>query len=377
MLFGWVFGFWWGVALSVNLATVVMGLWPRRPLRPADTLPAVSVMVPVKGAGPPITPNLEALFNQDYPLFEVVFAVADEDDPAIPLLQRLIAAHGNVPARLTTDPTPGSGNPKLDNLRRAWRLAKHELILLCDVNARFRPDELRRLVAQLVPGIGLLSVVPVATEPEGFCGELEAAFFNTGGARWLMAAARLGFGGGVGQTMLLRRGDLERIGGFDAMAAAGACEDAVLGEAIRRAGLGVRMARDPGWHPIGSRRFSDFWQRQLRWMCCRKYHALPVFVLEPSGSPLATAIAGGIWWGWFAGLPVLPLIAGQLAVWFAIEGIYARAQGWHLSWLSPVAWLVREAMIPALWLRAVIARSLIWRGQRIVLPPVLAVRRQR
>lgn len=378
MFLGWFFGFWWTTALSANLATIVLGLWPRRPLRPADTLPPLSVMVPVKGTAPAIAANLEALFAQDYPQFEIVFGVADADDPAIPLLQRLIAAHGNVPARLTTDPMPGSGNPKLDNLRRAWRLATHELILLCDVNARFKPDELRRLVAQLAPGIGLLSVVPVATEPEGFWAELEAAFFNTCGARWWLAAARLGFGAGVGQTMLLRRGDLERIGGFDAVAAAaGACEDAVLGEAIRRTGLAVRMARDPGWHPIGKRRFSDLWQRQLRWMCCRKYHALPAFVLEPSGSPLGTAIAGGVWWGWTTGLPVLPLIAGHLAVWFVIEGVYARAQGWHLSWLSPLAWLVREAMIPALWLRAVIARSLVWRGQRIDLPPLFAVRRHR
>ena len=374
MFLGWLFGIWWGLALPVNLATIALGLWPRRPVRPADTPPPLSVMVPVKGADPAIAANLQALFTQDYPQFEIVFAVADADDPAIPLLEQLIATHSNVPARLTTDPAPPSGNPKLDNLRRAWRWAGNELILLCDVNARFRPDELRRLAGQLAPGVGLLTAVPVATEPRGFVGELEAAFFNSGGARWLVAADRLGHGTGVGQTMLLRRRDLERIGGIDAMAA-GVCEDAALAAAIRRAGLAVRMARDPGWHPVGRRRFRDFWQRHLRWQCCRKYHALPLFVCEPAASPLGTALAGGIWWGWFADLPVVPLIAAHLAAWFVIEAAYTRAQGWHLSWLSPVAWLVREALIPALWLRAAIARSLMWRGQRIDLPPILALRR--
>jgi hypothetical protein len=48
-----------------------------------------------------------------------------------------------------------------------------------------------------------------------------------------------------------------------------------------------------------------------------------------------------------------------------------------MSELKDVAWLVRDAMIPALWLRAAIARSLIWRGQRIDLPPILALRRQK
>ncbi|SRR5579863_2030133 len=376
MILGWAFGVWWVAALLINLATVVLGLWPRRRAHFANVAPPMSVMVPVKGADPAIAANLAALFGQDYPQFEIVFALADANDPAIPLLERLIAAHPDVPARLTTDPVPASGNPKLDNLRRAWRWATHELVLMCDVNARFRPDELRRFAGQLEPGIGLLTAVPVATEPLGFCGELETAFFNSGGARWLIASDRLGQGVGVGQTMLLRRSDLERIGGVDAMAA-GVCEDAALAAAIRGAGLAVRMARDPGWHPIGRRRFGDLWQRHLRWQCCRKYHALPLFVFEPAVSPLGTAIAGGIWWGWVAGLPVLPVIAVHLVAWFAVEAAYVRVSGWHLSWLSPLAWLVREAMIPALWLRAAMARSLMWRGQRIDLPPVLALRRQK
>jgi ceramide glucosyltransferase len=376
MLLGWLLGVWWIGALLLSLVTVALGLWPRRPIRPADNEPPLSVMVPIKGADPAIAANLEALFGQDYPRFEIVFALADADDPAIPLVKGLMARHPNVPARLTTDPTPLSGNPKLDNLRRAWRLAKHELILLCDVNARFRPDELRRFVAQLTPEVGLLTAVPVATEPKGFVGELETAFFNSGGARWLIAADRLGQGTGVGQTMLLRRRDLERIGGIDAMTA-GICEDAALAAAVRRTGLTVRMARDPGWHPIGRRHFRDLWQRHLRWQCCRKYHVLPLFVLEPGVSPLGTAIACGLWCGWVVGWPVLPVIGVHLAVWFAIEVTYVRAQGWHLSWLSPAAWLIREAMIPALWLRAAVARSLIWRGQRFDLPPMIALRRQK
>jgi len=141
MILGWAFGVWWVAALLINLATVVLGLWPRRRAHFANVAPPMSVMVPVKGADPAIAANLAALFGQDYPQFEIVFALADANDPAIPLLERLIAAHPDVPARLTTDPVPASGNPKLDNLRRAWRWATHELVLMCDVNARFRPDE--------------------------------------------------------------------------------------------------------------------------------------------------------------------------------------------------------------------------------------------
>lgn len=375
--FDWVFGLWWGLALLVNMTAVALGLLPRRRRVITDArCPPLSVVVPVKGADPAIAANLSALFRQDYPAYEIVFAVADRGDSAIPLLECLMVEHPEVPARLTTDPITPSGNPKLDNLRRGWRRIGHELVVFCDVNARFRRDELRRLAGQFGPRTGLLTMAPVATEPEGFCGELETAFFNGGGARWLFAADRLGYGVGVGQTMLLRRADLERAGGIEAMAS-GLCEDAALAAAIRRIGLTVRMARDPGWHPIGRRRFLDLWRRHLRWQCCRKYHALPLFLFEPAVSPLGMSFAGGMWWGGFANLPILPLIAAHLGLWLAVEAIYVRCQGWHLSWLSPFAWLSREAMIPALWLKAIVARSLIWRGQRIELPPMLALHRQK
>jgi ceramide glucosyltransferase len=371
----WVVGAWWVLALLANLATVTLGLLPRRRGEPVSSGRPVSIIVPVKGADPAIAANVEALFRQDHPVFEILFAVAEPHDSAVALLQRIMADHPAIPSRLVTDPVPPSGNPKLDNIRRAWRWARHELVLMCDVNARLRRDDLRRLSGQLAPGIGLLTVAPVAVEPDGFFGELEAAFFNSGGARWLLALDRVGLGAGVGQTMLLRRRDLERVGGIDAMSA-GICEDAALATAIRRAGLGVRMARDPGWHPIGRRRFRELWQRQLRWQCCRKYHGFPLFLLEPAVSPLGMAFAGGLFWSYLTAWPAALLAAGHLAGWFLIEALYVRLQGWHLSWRSPVAWVAREVLIPALWLRAAVARTLLWRGTQMNLP-TLATLRQR
>lgn len=372
----WVLGTGWVAAVLANLISIASGLVPRRRGPGSAGSPPVSVVVPVKGVDPATAANVEALLGQDYPEFEVIFAVAEADDPAIPLIERLIARHPHVPARLTTDPMPASVNPKLDNLRRGWRWARHELTLFCDVNARFRPDELRRLAGQLDAGVGLLAAIPVATDPHGFCGELEAAFFNSGGARWLIAAQRAGQGVGVGQTMLFRRRDVERVGGIEAMAA-GVCEDAALAAAFRRVGLSVRLARDPGWHPVGRHRFRDLWHRHLRWMCCRKYHAFPLFIFEPAVNPLGMTILAGLWWSLSARPGALPLAAVHLAAWYGIEAIYVRRQGWHLSRLSPAAWLGRDLLIPALWLRALFARSLLWRGRRIPLPPIRGLRRHK
>src|SRR5260370_36699906 len=332
----WVIGAWWVLVLLANLATVTLGLLPRRCSEPVGGESAVSVTVPVKGAGPTVAANVEALFRQDHPVFEILFAVAEPHDPAVALLQRIVADHPAIPSRLVTDPVPPSGNPKLDNIRRAGRWAQHELVLMCDVNARLRRDDLRRLSGKLAPGIGLLTVVPVAFEPDGFVGELEAAFFNGGGARWLLAGDRVGIGVGVGQTMLLRRSDLQRVGGIDAMIA-GICEDAALATAVRRAGLGVRMARDPGWHPIGRRRFRELWQRHLRWQCCRKYHGFPLFLLDPAVSPLGMAFAGGLFWSHLAAWPAVSLAAGHLAGGFLFAALHFPVAAGPLSLHSPLA----------------------------------------
>jgi ceramide glucosyltransferase len=219
-------------------------------------------------------------------------------------------------------------------------------------------------------------VAPVATEPRGFVAELEAAFFNGGGARWLIAAGRLGYGTGVGQTMLMRRADIERAGGLDVITS-GFCEDAALATAIRKLSLSVRMAPRPGWHPIGRRRFVDLWQRHLRWQCCRKYHTFPVFLCEPSVTPLATAIAGGLFWSAITDISWIAIVAGHLVASLVLEAAYLRRQGWPMSWRSPAAWLIRDLLIPALWLRALTARTLMWRGTRLQLPPLLAAGRQR
>jgi ceramide glucosyltransferase len=53
-------------------------------------------------------------------------------------------------------------------------------------------------------------------------------------------------------------------------------------------------------------------------------------------------------------------VLGTLAVWFLVEAAHLRLQGWFLSWLSPAAWLLRECLLPFLWMRAATARTLRW-----------------
>ena len=55
--------------------------------------------------------------------------------------------------------------------------------------------------------------------------------------------------------------------------------------------------------------------------------------------------------------------AGLVAVvWFGTEAALAKAAGWHVSPMSPVAWLVRDLMLPVVWLKGWIGDGFTWRG---------------
>src|SRR5258705_8493549 len=64
--------------------------------------PQVSVLKPVHGTDFGSAENFASFCTQNYPHYEVLFAVDDEDDPAVPLIKKLTAAHPEREIRLVT-----------------------------------------------------------------------------------------------------------------------------------------------------------------------------------------------------------------------------------------------------------------------------------
>ena len=54
-------------------------------------VPYVSVILPCKGLDPGFEDNISRLLHQNYPAFEVIFAVADKQDPAYDVINRVIS----------------------------------------------------------------------------------------------------------------------------------------------------------------------------------------------------------------------------------------------------------------------------------------------
>ncbi len=71
---------------------------PRSPLAgaPASVVPGVSILRPLKGLDTNLYENLESTFTQEYPNYEILFSVADENDQALFVVEELIAKYPQV-----------------------------------------------------------------------------------------------------------------------------------------------------------------------------------------------------------------------------------------------------------------------------------------
>jgi ceramide glucosyltransferase len=202
----------------------------------------------------------------------------------------------------------------------------------------------------------------VGCRPAGFWAELECAFLNTYQARFQYAADTLGIGFAQGKSMLWRRNILERAGGIRALASELA-EDAAATKVVRRAGLRVRLVDAPFEQPLGHRSAAEVWRRQVRWARLRrtsfKVYFMPEILAGAAWPLMAAAFAAAQSDLSFAGVPALA------AVWYGCEAVLAWAAGWHLTVRSPLAWALRDLLLPAIWFNGWLGSTFVWRGNQM------------
>jgi ceramide glucosyltransferase len=345
-------------AQMVGTALALSALTRGAPTNGRRDTPAVTVLRPVCGLENNLEETLSSTFTADYPEFEIIFCVASPADPAIPLVNRLIAGHSGVPARLLIGDDRVSGNPKLNNLVKGWQAARHPMILLADSNVLLPPDYLTRLLRQWTPGTGLVSSPPIGIRPDGFWACLECAFLNTLQARLQLASARLGNGFAQGKMLFWSREMLERSGGLAALGNELA-EDVASTKLVRAAGLKVRLPGRFFAQPIGKRSFSSVWQRQLRWSRVRRLGFLVYFLPEIlAGAALPfLALLGSV----ALGLPFWTIPA-FLILWYGAEYLTARVGDWPRGPADLAAWVLRDLLLPPLWFACWAGSGFEWRG---------------
>jgi len=351
------------VLLAVHFVSVAIAVVRIRASASAscrDDGESVSIIRPVCGLDNFVEETLLSSFALAHPNYEVLFCVAHDGDPAVPLVQRLIALHRHVPARLLIGNNAISDNPKLNNIVKGWAAARHDLIIMADSNVLMPRDYIQRLIAAGRPDTGLVCSPPIGCAPQTLSAEIECGFLNTHQARWQYVADALGIGFAQGKTMLWRRQFLEAAGGMRALASE-AAEDAAATKLVRRAGLRVRLVGVPFPQPLGRRRFSEVWRRQLRWARLRRDTFKVFFIPELfTGAllPFALCLASAAAADWSLAATALSF----MAAWYGAEVALASAAGWQLSYLSVPAWMLRDLLLPLLWVASWMGDDFVWRG---------------
>jgi ceramide glucosyltransferase len=346
--------------LGVVLATMRCRRRPGGPLPPPKDAPSVTIVQPLCGVETFSRETLRSIFALDYPSYEIIFCLASGDDPIAPLVRGAIAANPSRPARLLIGDDRISANPKLNNVVKGWKAARYDWVVIADSNVLMPGDYIQRLLERWRPDSGIVCAPPIGTRPESFAADIECAFLNTYQARWQYAGESCGYGFAQGKTMLWRREIMEKGGGVEALGAEIA-EDAAATKLIRAQGFSAHLVDRPFQQPLGQRRLRDVWSRQLRWARLRRATFPFFFAPEILTTSLITLVAAAIAAPEFG---MNPAVGGLLAAAFCYgaETILAFSAGWPLSWRSPVAWLVRDALLPFLWTRGWSGRNVTWRG---------------
>ncbi|HJQ67436.1 MAG TPA: glycosyltransferase [Blastocatellia bacterium] len=203
--------------------------------------PRASIIAPCKGLDIALEENLRALFGQDYPDYEIIFAVSSGDDAARPIIDRLIAEHALPAARIVIASPSDERSEKVNNLVAGVEAARadSEAFVFVDSDARTNPDWLRDLVSGLEdPQVGAATgyrwCVP---ERGGFCSALLSAW--NGAVATTLGPHSRNFAWG-GSTAILKS-TFERIDLRDRWQRA-LSDDYALTRAVQQAGLRIKFA---------------------------------------------------------------------------------------------------------------------------------------
>ena len=318
----------------------------------------VSILKPLAGLDLGLESNLRTFFEQDYPDFEILFAVRSADDPAVGVVQRLIQEYPRIPSRILITGEPPYPNAKVYSLDRMLAAASHDLVVMSDSDIRVDGNLLKVAVSEFQnPRVGVATCPYRAVAGASFWSRLEAIGMNTDfWAGILVARMMEGMQFAVGPTIAARRRVLESIGGFDRLKDYLA-EDFVMGQFAAQAGHGVILSSYVIEHHIGSTDFRHNAAHRLRWVrSTRRSRPLgylgQVFTMPLPLSLLAVAMSPA-WW------PLIPLALAARAA-----SAYTVARGVLTAKLSWALLPIEDLAAFCFWIAGFFGSTITWRGRQ-------------
>jgi ceramide glucosyltransferase len=334
----------------------------RQNAAPRGFAPPVSVLKPVYGLDPEAYENFASFCRQDYPQYEVLFAVTNEQDAATPVIRKLIADFPALPIRLVVTPEKIGSNDKVNKLCGLARAARYNLLVLSDADIRVGLGYLRSMAAPFRDAkVGVVTSMFTGIPLPSLWPELEAISLSTDFMPAVLMARQVeGMHFALGATIAIRRECLAEIGGFEALANE-AADDYELGR--RTAARGHRVELVDGtvktWCCLES--LHEFFIQRLRW-------AIMARQARPLGYVGLIFTQGLPWTVLAVILAPTHLLAGSFVAAYLIlrMGVVWTMGIWglHDELLKRRCWLVPlwDAFAFVLWLNSLFWSRVHWRG---------------
>jgi ceramide glucosyltransferase len=368
---------------TIYAALVVRGVLRfvrrRRMAEHSGFTPPVSLLKPLHGLEHELELRLESFFQQDYPLFEILFCARKDQDPGLSVAMKVAARHPSVPTKFLFCGASPYANAKVWSLERMKSAAQHNILVVSDSDASVTPDYLRAVVAPLADEkIGLVTClyrgVPRVAAANGSCSlwsSLEAVGMSVEMSSGVLVAEMLeGMKFALGPTMAVRSDALESAGGFSAIGEHHG-DDFMLGNLMAAHGHGVILSTHAIEHHILNESFVSSAQRQIRWMKGTRFYrpkghfgtvltfSMPyglltaVFALALHRPALAGLLFG---WGWATRVAMASLVGGL---------VVREPRLWRNAMLYPL----RDLLGFFFWIASYVGNEVLWRGEVYELLP--------
>jgi len=333
----------------------------RRETPRTDFTPPVSNLKPIRGIDPDAYENFASFCRQDYPDYELLFCVSDDEDPVLPVIEKLQHDFPERPIRVLFGSGRDAVNDKVAKLDRLVAEAAHPVVMISDSDVRVRPDYLRSVVGALAdPKVGAATCFYVTAHERTFADRLHSTGMLSDFYAGIIVAWQFdGVKFALGPTIATTRDRLAGFGGYRAIENLPG-DDLLVGRLIAEQGYEVKLL------PYAVETVADFASmrelllKRLRWMVVMRH-------MRPWGH-FGLLFTQAVPW------LVAALAFAPVAVAAAYWGAYL-AMRWVLTWMI-AAWGLRQPgvarkllLVPlwdltafGIWAASFTRRTLRWRG---------------
>jgi ceramide glucosyltransferase len=327
----------------------------------SEFTPPVSCLKPVRGLDVEAYENFASFCRQDYPEYEIVFCV-DENDPAVAVIKKLISDFPEQTIRVLYGSGRDAINDKVARLVRLVYEARHDVMVIADADVRVQPGYLRAVVAPFRdPKVGGATCLYLSTTETTFIQKLHAIGMSSDFFAGIMVAWKLdGVKFTFGQTIVATRQSLASFGGYQVIENRPA-DDLLVGRLIAEQGYEVKLLPHTVEAVADFESLRELLYKRVRWMTVMRG-------MRPWGH-LGLIFTWGLPWALLAIAvhPTAPITAGYLGTYLALRiamtwliGIRGMKESglWSKMPLIPL-W---DAVAFLIWLISFGRNTIRWRG---------------